>query len=454
MKHEGWWFRLHRGIQCTGLLAALIGFGCIIAALDELKVEHFTKPHHQLGLVIMIGGVMQPINAVLRPHKGDQRLLWQIIHKGSGYLLLLGGIYNCIVGLGLDQVAAKPEFKSRTDVFFWVSFGSVAFTALALHGAGHLISRMDISSDSRDSITGEEMLAKQKSDGVLTKRESVDPNNITRFRGNQGMLPLDRFLKEHPRVGAFVEGLPTFVDFTLNNVRSRTFVVFLVLYIFVQAMTLVAEQMVSSSTANSSYEMGHHVLLLTLACLPIFLGNSTDHSHMWSMMSLLVIPISIAATILVSGYVNIDFGGFALTQFVVIGGVVILLAIRILIKYSDPNVVNRRTKNMLKRRQRYVGRLLTSLASRLRQDLLKRQKNGSFNGSFNRSSTKGLELKRASTAEDLDGLSTTVDEIDLDDNDGGKAVSSKDTPLPAGGYIIRELDMASMRLILFCTPAH
>ncbi len=60
------WFQAHRIIQSTGLILSIISF---ILALDMVpKGSHFTKVHHKLGLAVMILGILQPMNALIRPH--------------------------------------------------------------------------------------------------------------------------------------------------------------------------------------------------------------------------------------------------------------------------------------------------------------------------------------------------------------------------------------------------
>ncbi len=60
------WFQLHRAIQTTGLIFAIVGF--IMALSFVSKGNHFTATHHKLGLTVMIIGLLQPLNAFIRPH--------------------------------------------------------------------------------------------------------------------------------------------------------------------------------------------------------------------------------------------------------------------------------------------------------------------------------------------------------------------------------------------------
>jgi hypothetical protein len=59
------WFQYHRVIQTVGLCVAIIGF---IMALTMVDGDHFMRPHQRLGLAVMIMGLLQPMNALIRPH--------------------------------------------------------------------------------------------------------------------------------------------------------------------------------------------------------------------------------------------------------------------------------------------------------------------------------------------------------------------------------------------------
>ena len=67
-QHKGppLWFQAHRIIQSTGLIISIIAF--ILALSMVPKGSHFTKLHHKLGLAVMILGILQPMNALIRPH--------------------------------------------------------------------------------------------------------------------------------------------------------------------------------------------------------------------------------------------------------------------------------------------------------------------------------------------------------------------------------------------------
>lgn len=84
------WFQLHRGLQVVGLLVAIVGFSLAVANFESDLGAHGT-----LGITVMVLGLFQPINGVLRPHKDKdgahtsrKRALWEATHKGVGWLTL------------------------------------------------------------------------------------------------------------------------------------------------------------------------------------------------------------------------------------------------------------------------------------------------------------------------------------------------------------------------------
>lgn len=100
------WFQGHWILQSLGWLFQLLGFIFIFA----LKGPVFSSPHEILGLCVVIVGSLQPVNAQLRrlpcvghPTPGKEkdrgRLLWEVLHKGSGYAAVIGGALNIVLGI-------------------------------------------------------------------------------------------------------------------------------------------------------------------------------------------------------------------------------------------------------------------------------------------------------------------------------------------------------------------
>eukprot|EP00592_Proboscia_alata_P000453 CAMPEP_0194370940 /NCGR_PEP_ID=MMETSP0174-20130528/19281_1 /TAXON_ID=216777 /ORGANISM="Proboscia alata, Strain PI-D3" /LENGTH=373 /DNA_ID=CAMNT_0039148687 /DNA_START=186 /DNA_END=1307 /DNA_ORIENTATION=+ len=120
-KHRpnAWWFKLHRVIQPLGLTFALIGW--IIALLNFTTLEgsfdgRLNYPHALLGMTTMCIGLIQPLNAIVRPHgpeegkpKSTLRFVWEITHKGLGWLGI--GLGICTVGIGTTLLQDKVHRK-------------------------------------------------------------------------------------------------------------------------------------------------------------------------------------------------------------------------------------------------------------------------------------------------------------------------------------------------------
>jgi hypothetical protein len=96
-KPDAWWFRMHVICQRSGVVLMLVG---VIIAFIMVEGSHFNGFHTIIGLIVFILGVLQPINAALRPHPGPTatRRRWEWLHKGSGYIAVLGGFTAVITG--------------------------------------------------------------------------------------------------------------------------------------------------------------------------------------------------------------------------------------------------------------------------------------------------------------------------------------------------------------------
>ena len=103
------WFLLHRAVQSVGLLCALGGF---IIALTQFAVfsDGYYAPaqaHGSMGVIVMVLGLLQPLNAYFRPHKQKDhpvsvnRQRWEWLHKGSGYFALALAVPTICVGTTL-----------------------------------------------------------------------------------------------------------------------------------------------------------------------------------------------------------------------------------------------------------------------------------------------------------------------------------------------------------------
>ncbi|XP_048580915.1 uncharacterized protein LOC5512598 isoform X2 [Nematostella vectensis] len=104
---DPWWFKMHRGLQVSGLVFAIGGFAC---AVVSVPFDHLMFAHGSLGLAIMIMGILQPLNAIIRPHKHRdgsptrKRIIWEWCHKLLGRLALVLALINICLGLFLAVV--------------------------------------------------------------------------------------------------------------------------------------------------------------------------------------------------------------------------------------------------------------------------------------------------------------------------------------------------------------
>jgi len=82
-------------------------------ALVNFDVFSFGKGasfiHGTLGCVVMTLGLLQPINAFLRPHPDPlikptpfKRRMWEILHKGSGWSALLLSLVTIFLGASVS----------------------------------------------------------------------------------------------------------------------------------------------------------------------------------------------------------------------------------------------------------------------------------------------------------------------------------------------------------------
>jgi hypothetical protein len=108
------WFLCHRIVQTVGLCVAIAGLAVAIAMVAP--GPHFSGAHHVCGLVVMVLGLLQPLNAVVRPHppakgapRSSARLAWEALHKGSSYCALLLAVAT--IFLGLKQIGASPNLS-------------------------------------------------------------------------------------------------------------------------------------------------------------------------------------------------------------------------------------------------------------------------------------------------------------------------------------------------------
>lgn len=115
------WFKMHRVIQIVGLIIAIAGWSI---ALKNFRVlgsgggtgsseDKKAYAHACCGTTTMCLGLLQPLNALFRPHppkggegKAKPRFLWEILHKSMGYIATVLALVT--IGLG-TRIAAGYE---------------------------------------------------------------------------------------------------------------------------------------------------------------------------------------------------------------------------------------------------------------------------------------------------------------------------------------------------------
>jgi len=133
-------FQLHRGINVMAVLASIVGISLAFAAVDE----HFTYTHGFLGVLTFVLGVLQPLNALVRPagptsktaDKTVMRMMWEILHKSVGYLALLLGLITILTGsILITEQAGEDAGSVATAVGICMVLLVLAFVGMAVWSA-------------------------------------------------------------------------------------------------------------------------------------------------------------------------------------------------------------------------------------------------------------------------------------------------------------------------------
>eukprot|EP00339_Tiarina_fusa_P018010 CAMPEP_0117050724 /NCGR_PEP_ID=MMETSP0472-20121206/35021_1 /TAXON_ID=693140 ORGANISM="Tiarina fusus, Strain LIS" /NCGR_SAMPLE_ID=MMETSP0472 /ASSEMBLY_ACC=CAM_ASM_000603 /LENGTH=390 /DNA_ID=CAMNT_0004764613 /DNA_START=101 /DNA_END=1273 /DNA_ORIENTATION=+ len=108
LKHrpDGLWFRIHVPLQIFGLLLTVIGWIIALKNFDVFGDNGYNNYRHGImGSTVMVAGLLQPLNAFLRPHppsggeeKSTLRLLWEIVHKSLGWGAILLAVATISLG--------------------------------------------------------------------------------------------------------------------------------------------------------------------------------------------------------------------------------------------------------------------------------------------------------------------------------------------------------------------
>merc|ERR1712048_311044 len=101
---KGSWFNVHWKCQRVGWIAQLIGF-FVALWYCQAYASHLASGHAIVGMSVGIFGTLQPLNAAFRPHpttpKTWTRIIFEVVHKGLGWICVLLGIANIFIGVAL-----------------------------------------------------------------------------------------------------------------------------------------------------------------------------------------------------------------------------------------------------------------------------------------------------------------------------------------------------------------
>jgi len=134
---DGMWFKLHRGIQTLGLLLALLGWIIALVNFNVFKDYGLVNYQHGIcGMTVMILGLLQPLNALLRPHgpespsdeKSKKRVVWELWHKTSGWVAV--GLAIPTIALG-TMTLAQPKDQTMFQVGYGVGCGGALLLLIA-----------------------------------------------------------------------------------------------------------------------------------------------------------------------------------------------------------------------------------------------------------------------------------------------------------------------------------
>jgi hypothetical protein len=126
---KGGWFLLHRGANMLGLLLASGGFTVALLclrgpiAIGDVNPDvgyglqiNLRSQHAIIGVTVMVGGYLQPLNAFFRPHAPQpgepvpmKRKVWAYIHHNLGYGTTLLAMANIIIGISLAPTFGGDE---------------------------------------------------------------------------------------------------------------------------------------------------------------------------------------------------------------------------------------------------------------------------------------------------------------------------------------------------------
>lgn len=130
-KGDPMWFTLHRTMQYTGVVLVLASFGIIAYAC---KGAQFAAGAHAWGgLAVIVLTAMQPVNACMRPHRGQPRRgLWEGIHKTAGRLIIVGAPVVIVFGTQKLNDISDREHQSTVPRTAYIVVAALTLLVFAV----------------------------------------------------------------------------------------------------------------------------------------------------------------------------------------------------------------------------------------------------------------------------------------------------------------------------------
>ncbi|KAI3696637.1 hypothetical protein L6452_29074 [Arctium lappa] len=180
MKHVNGdvWFKIHVYSQCSGLTITFLG---ILFAVAELRGFHFGSLHVKFGVLTLLLGCIQPINAYLRPLKAPddeeplpQRIVWEYAHAYAGRFAVLLGIAAIFSGMKhLGDRYGENIRGLMWALIVWVLASAVTVLYLEFNQKRHIRERSSrggnwVLGDGEDEET--DLLSPSKIDGANAEK--------------------------------------------------------------------------------------------------------------------------------------------------------------------------------------------------------------------------------------------------------------------------------------------
>ncbi|KAK9080020.1 hypothetical protein SSX86_001695 [Deinandra increscens subsp. villosa] len=129
------WFKVHVYSQYSGLAITFLG---VLFAVAELRGFHLGSLHVKFGILTILMGCTQPINAYFRPKKPEnenpptKRVIWEYIHTYVGRCSILVGVSALISGMNHlgERYNDENTLGLTWALIVWVSLGALTFLYL------------------------------------------------------------------------------------------------------------------------------------------------------------------------------------------------------------------------------------------------------------------------------------------------------------------------------------